>query len=292
MAKQTKTEGEAQLVVNELGLKEIRFNILYKTPMIMNRFAQKAWQELLFPSKKENRAGLEQRLKHDPYAEYRGALYRNREDNSPAMFHIPNPAFHGALASAALDIPGAKKAQIERLTQVVDLNIELFGTPQLFCAMVRNSDMARTPDVRTRPIFPEWACQISVQYVKNNLTERTVANLLGAAGLIVGIGDWRPQKGGPFGRFELVGDDNAKFQSIVKNQGRKAQQAAFDHPTYFDKDTEELLAWFDAEVQRREMTGQLSTSGKKGKGKKGNGGDVLPDLPIIEEDRHGNYLSE
>lgn len=263
MAKRAK-KTDTQVEVQEIKTQEITFNLLGEN-LIMNRYAAKAWRELLFPSVKVNRAGLEQSLKHDPVAEFRDAMYRCRDTKAKTLIHLPNGAVKGALASAALDIPGTAKAKIERLTQVVDVNIELYGIPQLFCAMVRNSDQNHTPDVRTRPIFPEWCAKVTVNYVSNILSQRTVANLLGAAGVIVGIGDWRPQKGGPYGKFRLVGDNDRAFQNIIKNQARAAQQKAYDVPIHFDPDTAELMAWFEEEVARREMSDLLSTNSGNGR---------------------------
>lgn len=274
---------DARLEVDEIDTQEISFYVLGKTPLIMNRFQQKAWQQLLFPSEQKNKAERAQTMKHVPIEEFRGAVYRNRDPKEPALIHIPPGAFHGALASAALDLPGAKKAQIERLTQITETQINLFGVPQLFMAMVRNSDMNRTPDVRTRPIFPEWACEVKIRYVKGILTERSVAALFGGAGMIVGIGDWRPQKGGSYGTFQLVDETSAEWKRIVKAQGRAAQIKALEKPQCFDLDSEELMAWFDAEVIRRERSDKIGG----GKGKKGNG-KMPPNGNVVTEDRYGN----
>jgi hypothetical protein len=252
-----KKREEAEVAIHQIDMAQVTFNILGRSPLIMHRYPFKAWQELIFPSIRENRASLEQRLKHDPWAEFRAAFYYNRDNKRPTLFHLPNGMFHGALAAAALDHPGAKKAQIERLTKITDINIDLYGIPQIFCAMVRNSDISRTPDVRTRPIFPQWACSITIGYLKT-LTERGVANLLGAAGQIDGIGDWRGEKGGPFGSFEIVQNDNREFLAIKKQQARAAQQKAYEKPAFFDDDTTDILTWFEAEVLRREMKGHLA----------------------------------
>lgn len=243
---------EVQLQINEIALRTITFNLLGTSALIMNRFNQKAWQELLLPSPRGNRAGREQSLKHNPPEEFRGAMYRNRSPDEPALIHMPNRAFHKALASAALDIPGATKAKIERLTQMPEINVNLFGIPHLFCAMVRNSDINRTPDVRTRPIFPQWACTVNITYVADILTERSLAHLMGAAGILIGIGDWRGERGGSYGKFTLVEEDNADFRQILRHQGSKAQKSAFETPIYFDDDTTELMNWFEGELQRRE----------------------------------------
>jgi len=275
-------KGQSETIeVNEINMEEMRFNVLGTSPIIMNRFNQKAWQELLLPSARQSRATLESKLKHDPVAEFRGALYRNRDVKCPALIHVPNGAFHGAIAQAGVDMPGAAKAKLERLTSVTDINIDLFGVPHLFMAMVRNSDMNKTPDVRTRPIFPEWACTVTVRYVKQLIPQAAIANLFGAAGVIVGVGDWRPQKGGSFGTWRLVPDDDAAFRSIVKKQGRPAQQAAYDKPVCFDQDTEELMAWFEAELDRRDKNAPSSLKQTK-----------MPKMKrgIIQENGQGQIL--
>ncbi len=282
-----KSQKDAVIEVTAINMNEVKFNVVGTSPMIMNRFSQKAWQELLFPSQRRSTATLEQSLKHDPIAEFRGALYRNRDVKTPTLIHVPNGAFHGALAKAALDIPGAAKAKIERLTRVVDVNINLYGVPHIFCAMVRNSDMNRTPDVRTRPIFPEWACTVTFTYMQQVLTERTIGALFGGAGQIVGIGDWRGEKGGPYGAFRLAEDDDAVFKRIVAKQGRAAQQAAYDKPVFFDEDTEELLTWFEAEVTRREKN--LPSAGVTSK--KGKSDGKLPRGKVHIESGNGDLIA-
>jgi hypothetical protein len=244
--------------VQEIRMRRAEFYVLGSSPLLMERFDRKAWEELLLPTKRESRATLEQKLKHDPVAEFRGRLYLNRDKKRPTLFHLPNGAFHCAMCNAALDIPGPAKAKMERNSSIVDMNIDLYGLPFLKMDMVRNSDMARTPDVRTRPIFPRWACMVTVEYNASILTERSIANLFGGSGIIVGIGGWRPQKGGTFGKFELVNRDDMRWRDIVSQEARKAQQAAFDHAEPFDEDTHELLTWFNEEVGRREMTSKLT----------------------------------
>lgn len=265
-------------VILPIETKDIMFFVRGTSPLIMHRFSQKAWRELLLPGLKRNRSALEQSLKHDPLDEFRGALYLNRDPKASTLVHMPNGMFHGAMASAALDMPGAFKSQIERLVSVTSLNIHLYGVPQIFSAMVRNSDINRTPDVRTRPIFPRWACQVQVRFKVDPLTEAQVVNLLGAAGIIVGVGDWRPQKGGSYGRFEIVDERDAEYRDIVKTEGRKAQERAFNNPNPFDVDTDELIAWFNTEVARREKdlpSASGSINGKRGRRK---AADVLEDM--------------
>ena len=87
--------------------------------------------------------------------------------------------------------------------------------------------MARTPDIRTRAVMTEWACVISVSYVKPKLNQTSVVNLIAAGGITCGIGDWRQEKGsGSHGQFRIVGPNDKDFLRILKNGGRAAQQQA------------------------------------------------------------------
>ena len=270
MVKAKRAVEDLVLEVGEITFSTARCYLYGATPLIMNRFSQKAWQELLLPSARKNRASLEQTLKHDPLAEFRGSVYKTTE-TSAAAFHFPTGAFHKAIAQAAIDLPGAKRAQIERLTKVIDVNVELFGLPQIYMAMVRNSDINRTPDVRTRAIFPEWACQINVSFVRSIIAPNSVANLIMAAGAIVGIGDWRSEKGGSFGAFKVVPEDNRQFKHVVERQARVEQMKSYIDPVPYDHDTTDIFTWFTAEIKKREK-GYLSKADLE-----------LPSVPIHVE---------
>jgi hypothetical protein len=225
--------------------------VLGTTPLILNRMSRKAMRELLQPKAKKNAAEKASTAKHDPIAEFRSSAYQDRDPNAPALIQHLSSAFKGAIAGAALDLPGATKTQIGRLTWVVGERIHIFGTPKVFCAITRGADANRTPDVRTRLIVPEWACRITVAFVTPLLKDVGVANLLASAGVTQGVGDWRTGKGkGTFGGFELVNDDNPEWVRRMAI-GRKDQEVAMANPVAYDEDTEELLAWWEREMKAR-----------------------------------------
>lgn len=269
MAKVTKKSENVE-IIQPIKMRTIIVKIVGTSPMIMHRFSQKAWQELLFPSGRKNASERASSLKHNPIEEYRGALYRNRDPKAHALFHLPNGTIHGAMASAALDIPGATRSGMERLTSVIN-NVDIFGIPQLLMSMVRSSDMNRTPDVRTRPIFPRWACEAVIEFKLDPLTDSQILNLLGAAGQIVGVGDWRPQKGGSYGKFRICSDNDAEYREITTKQGRVPQLQAFERPEEYDEDSAELMSWFTSEVARRRQDDDEGAAIPKGRARKGNG---------------------
>lgn len=234
--------------------------VLGTSPIILNRMSEKAKRELLLPKGRKTAAEKATTLKHNPLEEYRASAYRIQSADSPTLLAILSTSFKGAMATAALDLPGAKKAQIGRLTYVNGDYVPIYGLPQLFMSVVRSADMNKTPDIRTRAIIPEWACRLKVTYIKPLMTPQAVLNLIAASGLTIGVGDWRPEKGkGNYGQFEIVSDEDARFMDIVKRGQRMAQQAALDTPVCYDDETSSLLAWFDDEMDARKRRGAPSS---------------------------------
>jgi len=251
-----KKTAEKQIDVIQVRQSEVEFCLLGMSPIILNRMSEKVKHELLMPKGKRTAADKAASLKHEPYAEFRASAYRIADPKSPTLLGHPATAFKSALRGAAVDIPGsAAKAQIGRLTYVLGEfgdYVPLYGLPKLHMAVTRNSDINKTPDIRTRVIVPRWAARVVVRFIAPVLKEQVVANLMAAAGMIQGTGDWRPEKGqGDFGQWELVTKDDERFLAVIKEGGRKAQEAAMETPDPYDAETAEMLTWFDAEANRR-----------------------------------------
>jgi hypothetical protein len=220
-----------------------------QTPLICNRMAGKAMRELLFPKGRKGTAERQQSLKHDPLSEYRNSM-SVRVGKGPTRLIFPAPAVKGSMASAALETKGTSKAQVGRLVWVQGYSCDLYGIPQLHMAVVRSADMNKTPDVRTRAILAEWCLKATIQFVRPQFNEKTIATLLANGGIIIGIGDFRQEKGkGNFGQFETATE--ADCRDIIESGGLVQQDKAIKEPKCFDPDTEELLGWFTAEVETR-----------------------------------------
>lgn len=57
--------------------------------------------------------------------------------------------------------------------------------------------------IRSRPLFRAWAAEFEVEYDDEIMNEETILAVLAEAGSKVGIGDYRPARGGPYGRFDV-----------------------------------------------------------------------------------------
>ena len=246
-----KSAESAEISILRISTGQVSFRIVGQTPLIFNRMAEKAKRVLLLGGTKKTAADKAANLKHNPIEEYRDSVTRNKGDDRPTRLAVPSPAFKGAMMSAALDMPGAKRTEIGRLSWVEGYQVDLYGIPELFMSVVRSADMNKTPDIRTRAIVPMWACQVTVSFVEPKLNETAVGHLLAAAGLTAGVGDFRQEKGkGSFGQFRLVEDDDKEFNDIVKRGGRVAQDAALLRPECYDDDSRELLEFYSAEILR------------------------------------------
>jgi hypothetical protein len=57
--------------------------------------------------------------------------------------------------------------------------------------------------LRHRPMFDKWTISFNMLIVSSMFDVNLARRVLDDAGLYVGIGDFRPQKKGPFGRFQV-----------------------------------------------------------------------------------------
>jgi hypothetical protein len=170
------------------------FEIQGTASLIQNCFSQKSVEQML-----RKHMGLSvQRETKKPREVLEAATIRNIK----GRVSIPPTAFKKAMLTAAMQVKGLKKTQLRTL-----LFVEGKSIPITFDEMVprmdicRTSGMARTPDVRFRPEFTNWKARIVIQF-GDLINQATVTDLLQRAGQ-VGVGEWRPEKDGTFGTFEI-----------------------------------------------------------------------------------------
>ena len=79
--------------------------------------------------------------------------------------------------------------------------VEIKGVPQIREDMVRVG--MGTADIRYRAEFPEWSTTFIVKYNAGVISLAQLCNLFNLGGFAVGIGEWRPEKGGTYGRYHV-----------------------------------------------------------------------------------------
>ena len=248
VARKTET---AEIKVIPLKRSSAKLRIIGVTPMFQNRMANKVKQGLLVGTKKKTKAERVE-IKHNPLEEYRSSM--EIVPTGPTVLGVLVTAVKAAMCTAALETAGLTKTSAQRLLFMPGDHAALYGTPQLRMDVVRSADMNRTPDVRTRTFIPKWGAEIEIQFIVPQFSVQSVVSLLCNAGVLVGVGDYRQDKGkGAFGSFRVLGEGekDAEWDDLVKNHGRVAQLAAIEAPEYANRDTVDLMEFYAEEVIRR-----------------------------------------
>ena len=249
MAKKPAQTEEIQ--VQPLRRATIRLRIVGETPLFQNRMANKAKQQLLVGSQRKTKADRVQ-IKHNPLEEFRDSAEVLAD--GPTALGIRVTAIKAAMCTAALETAGLTKTSAQRLLFMPGDFAPLYGTPQLRMDVVRSADINKTPDVRTRAFLPRWGAEVEIQYIVPQLSATSVVSLLCNAGVLIGLGDFRQEKGkGAFGSFRVLGEgeQDDEWDDLVASHARAAQEEALREPEYADKDTTDLMEYFAAEVKRR-----------------------------------------
>lgn len=238
-----------QLVVGveAISFVENEFILVGTSPLIMNRFSEKARQQLLVPARRRSPAERKG-LPHDPIDEFRSAVYRL--STGPTLCAFPASGLKKALVEAARYVKRVTRTDVERQVFVRGAMLPVYGRPYVFMTTVRRPK-DKTADVRTRAIFPQWAMQAVIAYPEGAFTYPQIAALVLAAGQFVGIGDWRPETKGSYGQFYILTPDLETVWEHVSQQGREEQLAALERAEPYDEETAELLAWLMPEAERQ-----------------------------------------
>lgn len=246
----TKKAEVGELHIHALKRGNVTLRMIGQTPLYFNSMSAKAMRTLLVGGGKKTAAERKE-LKHDPEQEYRDSVYRLQ--GGPTLLGFPAPGVKGAMSTAALETAGITKTSVQRLIFLPEQHIKVWGTPYLKMDVVRSADINKTPDVRTRAFLPRWCAEVTIAYVTPTLTLQGIVSLLSNAGAIVGIGDFRQEKGrGSFGTFSVLGDDHDDlWDELTTQEGRDAQQYALDNPQPADDVTRELMAFLNSERIRR-----------------------------------------
>ena len=245
-------KAETEIVIPPLHRGEIKLRIIGQTPMFQNRMAAKAKQTLIVGGRKKTAAD-KAKIKHSPLDEYRDSMERLPGDD-PTCLGLRVVALKAAMCTAALETAGITKMSAQRLLFMPGDLVPLYGTPMLRMDVVRSADINKTPDVRTRAFIPRWGAEVAIQHILPQLPTSSVVTLAANAGILVGIGDFRQEKGkGAFGSFRVLGpgQQDDEWDDLVANHGAAAQMKAIEEPEFADADTADLMEFFHAEYSRR-----------------------------------------
>jgi hypothetical protein len=165
------------------------------SPLICHAWSAKAIKMMLDKQTKQAKTG---RAAKDPEQDYKDSLYNLPEGG----YGFPASAFKKAAVRAGT-YTDDKMTYLRGAFYVQGDMVTIDGTPQPREDMVRVG--MGTADIRYRAEFPDWSADLRVEYNARAISLDQVANLFSVAGFSVGVGDWRPEKDGSYGRFAVRG---------------------------------------------------------------------------------------
>ena len=177
----------------------LTFWIKGTSPLIQHAWSEKGLTMLRMTATERRK---QPKVARDPQGEAMNAAYRTPD----GQFGLPLLAFKASLIGAAHKDIGLEKTLVRK-----SLFVSGSGTnavvPMEHSEPVIREDIVRIganqTDIRYRPMFEEWRVKITAQVDTAALSQQDIINLVNRAGFSVGIGEWRPEKGGEFGRFEF-----------------------------------------------------------------------------------------
>jgi len=253
MAIAKKPTASATMEIHALKQGRIKLRMIGQTPMYFNSMGAKAWRDLLVGGGKKT-AAEKKNIKHNPEQEFRDSVYKKSTGDTHLCF--PAAGVKGAMATAAIETDGIKKTNVQRLIFLPESQIQIWGKPYLKMDIVRSADMNKTPDVRTRAYLPNWCAEVDIKFVTPTLSAFSIVSLLQNAGTIIGIGDFRQEKGrGSYGTFSVASSedmgDQQEIWDDITQEAREVQELAMEHPECADDQTRELMQFIQEERLRR-----------------------------------------
>lgn len=165
--------------------------------LIMNRFSDKSVHQML--SKHMGRdTEKEKKVPRDVIEQ---AIQRN----TAGAIAMPSTAEKKAIITAA---SAMKEFSKNKVMLRIGLFIRGASIPITFESMIPRMDICRLagpgskPDVRFRPQFNNWSARFVVQFDPKTIANETIVNLVHLSGS-VGWGEWRPERCGDYGTFEI-----------------------------------------------------------------------------------------
>lgn len=181
------------IILPNFDLVEAELTLVGTAPLICHRWSEKAKRQMLDKQMKRATKGKDAK---DPEADYRGSLYEHPDGG----YGFPAVAFKAAAVRAGTYMDH-KMTFLRGAFHVLGELVKIDGEPTMREDMVR---VSMTSDIRYRGQFTDWATTLPIRYNAASLSLEQIVALFHVAGFSVGVGEWRPEKNGQYGTFEVA----------------------------------------------------------------------------------------
>lgn len=208
---------ETVIEIRPLDIKEVPIKIVGDTPLIVHAWSEKAKRQMLEAQMKTTKTKAKEI--RDPYSDFINSMYwlTEKPESTPeafekaikngAKFGFPVGAIKMAGNSAAYRLGWVKNQMGLRGSYF--LKTEFGEYAQIVSEKpIMREDMVRigmgSADLRYRAEFNNWSMNLILEYnASGEHTLEQIINVLNAGGYVCGLGEWRPEKDGNYGRFHI-----------------------------------------------------------------------------------------
>lgn len=195
MAKVKAKPAEEIIQIPQIEIERMVIKVIGDSPLVVHKWSEKAKKEMLDKQMKVAKKGREAK---DPQRDFEESIYHHPDGG----YGFPSIAFKCAAVDACRFTDGTKMTVARGAFHVEGEFVKIKGDEPK-----PREDMVRvgmgTADIRYRAEFTNWSAEIPISYNRHALSKEQIVNLFNLAGFGVGVGEWRPEKNGQFGRFHV-----------------------------------------------------------------------------------------
>ena len=185
------------IAIPALQIQRIKLRLRGRTPLICHSWDPKTIRQIEEKQQKKARAA---KAAKDPEAEWNAARYRDEQGRDCVLCR----GIKRAIVNAARFNEDTKMTLLRGALFVIGDSVPIHYEGK---EPERRRDMVRvgmgTADVRYRPAYNRWHLDIEIEYNSRVVSAEQVVDLVRLAGFSVGLCEWRPEKNGDFGRFDV-----------------------------------------------------------------------------------------
>ena len=190
------------IILPKLNIQLLEITLIGDSALICHRFAEKAIKEMLDKQMQKAKA---KRGAKNPEQDFKDSLY----PYPGGGWGFPAIAFKAAAVTACTSTGNITKVAARQAFHVEGELVRILGSePAMRQDMVRIG--MGVADVRFRGQFWPWHARVHLKFNANVLSAEQIVNLMNTAGFGVGVGEWRSERDGQFGRFHVADEIEMK----------------------------------------------------------------------------------
>ncbi len=186
---------KTRFVIQKPDVRTLKVHVVGISPLMVSQWSEKAKRQMA-----EAQSGVPKNRKlppRDPQQEF--------EDSCPRLadgrYAFSAAAFRLAAVAACRHVDGLAMTAARSLFFVTEDLVPIKGKPVMDTRAVRQADGGM--NLRYRARFDEWEATLTIRFNGASTSAEQILNLLVLAGEFVGVGEYRVERGGNYGRFTV-----------------------------------------------------------------------------------------